>query len=549
MGCRRAVGCRRCGGVAVRRPSGSRVSRQPPSWTARWWARHTRARLARSVGPPWSQWRRWWASHQARGPVAVGQDTAAVADGQGGALGGLDDPAGPADLQRLGGRTPEDRGEQGRRGPQPGRQPVGPRSPAAGVPAGGWIGCPVSGRGLLVVLGAGVVAGVVLARVWRVTRTRVTAPSQASRWQASGSSGPGPADLPTQPHRAAEEAVQVHGDRQLGADPTGLGEPAALQAAAGQLGQGIGAALAAAAGVLGVGGAGQRLQRGQQGLAGLGLQQPVDGDHALPGRGQPQPSPLLAPLGQRSAPSGSATSRRWPRTRRSRGGSSRRAASTSTGSASAVTWSGRSWVPWASTWAWATEMRPVGQGLGGGGQRAAEQGPGGPDTPRGGAGTHAQPAPQPAAVEPTCWPCRPRRRPRASTAASSLSQWPSRRSTSPRSTRTRSARTRRPGRPGPGRPARPRPRRVPPAVPGRRPSCRVECCVRVHSGNLSTPTPNASTKHHDLGTTSLPPGPGTPSGGGTGPQRAGARLSTGNRSVKNSLVHWCDAIPDSYADT
>jgi hypothetical protein len=46
---------------------GPRVSCQPPSWTARWWARHTRARLVRSVGPPWSQCRRWWASHQVRG--------------------------------------------------------------------------------------------------------------------------------------------------------------------------------------------------------------------------------------------------------------------------------------------------------------------------------------------------------------------------------------------------------------------------------------------------------------------------------------------------
>ena len=36
-------------------------------------------------------------------PVTVGEDTAAVADGQGGPLGGLDDPGGPPDLQWLGG--------------------------------------------------------------------------------------------------------------------------------------------------------------------------------------------------------------------------------------------------------------------------------------------------------------------------------------------------------------------------------------------------------------------------------------------------------------
>ena len=33
-----------------------------------------------------------------QGPLAVGEDTAAVADGQGGALGGVDDPGGPPDL-------------------------------------------------------------------------------------------------------------------------------------------------------------------------------------------------------------------------------------------------------------------------------------------------------------------------------------------------------------------------------------------------------------------------------------------------------------------
>jgi len=60
----------------------------------------------------------------------------------------------------------------------------------------------------------------------------------------------------------------------------------------------------------------------------------------------------------RSAPSGSATRHRWPRTRRSRGGSSPAAASTNTGSAATVTCSGNSWEPWASTRAWATESSP-----------------------------------------------------------------------------------------------------------------------------------------------------------------------------------------------
>jgi hypothetical protein len=60
-----------------------------------------------------------------------------------------------------------------------------------------------------------------------------------------------------------------------------------------------------------------------------------------------------------AAVSGSITSRSWATARRSRGGSSRRAAATSPGSASAVTWAGRSWVPAASTPAWAAESWPA----------------------------------------------------------------------------------------------------------------------------------------------------------------------------------------------
>ena len=70
-----------------------------------------------------------------------------------------------------------------------------------------------------------------------------------------------------------------------------------LQVAAGQLGEGIGPALITTPGVGGVGGAGQRLQRGQHDLAGLRLQQPLEGDHPLQGGGQPQPPATMAPLG------------------------------------------------------------------------------------------------------------------------------------------------------------------------------------------------------------------------------------------------------------
>ena len=34
----------------------------PPSWTARWWRRHSRTRLPRLVGPPSAQCVMWWAS-------------------------------------------------------------------------------------------------------------------------------------------------------------------------------------------------------------------------------------------------------------------------------------------------------------------------------------------------------------------------------------------------------------------------------------------------------------------------------------------------------
>ena len=73
-----------------------------------------------------------------QGPLAVGEDTAAVADGQSGALAGLDDPGGPSDLQGLGGGAAKGRWEQPLGGPELFVQPVGP----AGVVG---LGC-VSGR-------------------------------------------------------------------------------------------------------------------------------------------------------------------------------------------------------------------------------------------------------------------------------------------------------------------------------------------------------------------------------------------------------------------
>jgi hypothetical protein len=109
--------------------------------------------------------------------------------------------------------------------------------------------------------------------------------------------GSGPAPIPTNGPWAAQEAVQVHGDQQLRADPTTLGELAGFQVAAGQLGQGVGATLAGATGVLGAGGAGEGVQGGQQGLAGLGVELALEGDHALDGRGQPQPASVMTLVG------------------------------------------------------------------------------------------------------------------------------------------------------------------------------------------------------------------------------------------------------------
>ena len=57
-----------------------------------------------------------------QGPVTVGEHAAAVPHGQSRALGGGDDPAGPADVQGLAGGAAQDQGQQGRRCSQLGRQ-------------------------------------------------------------------------------------------------------------------------------------------------------------------------------------------------------------------------------------------------------------------------------------------------------------------------------------------------------------------------------------------------------------------------------------------
>jgi hypothetical protein len=201
-----------------------------------------------------------------QGPLAVGEHTAPVAHRQGDPLGAGHDPAGPPDLQRLAGGTPEGPGQAGCRGPQPARQPPG----AAGVP-GGWPRLPA------LVVGAVIIGG--LAGDQHPGDRAVTGQPPAPL----GRQRPEPAKLTGHRPRVAEQTVQVHHHRQLGPRPTGLGQLTGFQGPAGQLGQGVGGPLATAAGVVGAAGAGQRLQGHHEGLAGFGLQRPVDHDHALEG--------------------------------------------------------------------------------------------------------------------------------------------------------------------------------------------------------------------------------------------------------------------------
>ena len=133
----------------------------------------------------------------------------------------------------------------------------------------------------------------------------------------SGPAGRTPRMLP-----GGREAVQVHGDGQLGRTRP-MGAAAALKGPAGQLGQGISPALATATRCRRWG-VGQRLQ------AASGLW-PASGSHS------PSTATMASQVGPATPPAslprlvggvgavGSATSWRWPRTRRSRGGSSRRA--------------------------------------------------------------------------------------------------------------------------------------------------------------------------------------------------------------------------------
>src|SRR5215207_4186454 len=334
-----------------------------------------------------------------QGPFTVGEDTAPVPDGQGGALAGLDDPGGPADLQGWVGA--------------PGRwSPLRSGAWGGGAPRGWWgggggwvLGSEAAGGGSSpwMSLGAGLVGPWSVLGSWpgwwlggwRGTRTRVTAPSQASRRQACGSSGPAqptsPPTVPGWPRRLSRSTVTVSWGR---TPPAWGSRPASRWRRASSVRASAWRWLPLRASVASAG-------RANDSKAAMSC---------WPASGSSSPSTATMPstvgashrprrawrrARSRSVPSGWASWSRWPRSRRSRGGSSRRAASTSTASASTVTWSGRGWVPAATTWAWATDSSPSVRAWAVAVNGSAEQGPGRPDGAGGGAGAQVEPVAEP----------------------------------------------------------------------------------------------------------------------------------------------------------
>jgi hypothetical protein len=236
-------------------------------------------------------------------------------------------------------------------------------------------------------------------------RIRLPGVGRGARWAGAVTSQPptglgcqwfGPAKLTPHSAGTAQQAVEVDDHGQLGPHPTHLGELAALQVAAGQLTEGISAALVTATLVLGAVGAGQRLQGGQDDVAGLGLQQPLEGDHARKGRGQPPSPPPMAALAVAVGAVGIGDllqmakhppQPRWihapGRLQQHRLGLGGDLGGQVTGAMGQRAGMGHRDLPGR-------------KGGGGASQRTPEQGPGGPDRAGGGAGAHLQPVAQPA---------------------------------------------------------------------------------------------------------------------------------------------------------
>jgi hypothetical protein len=83
------------------------------------------------------------------GLITIGEDTTAVTDNQGAALGGGHDPGRSADLQGPGGGATQDPGEPGQGGSQPRRQVrrLGPVANRRGrIPGPGCSGLPLAAR-------------------------------------------------------------------------------------------------------------------------------------------------------------------------------------------------------------------------------------------------------------------------------------------------------------------------------------------------------------------------------------------------------------------
>ena len=146
-------------------------------------------------------------------PITTREDTTPVPHRQGGALGRLHHPGAAADVQGLTAGPAQGRRQPGHGRPQLLLQPPGPPGPALILGSwstlGSWSARQPSGS----------MVG------WRLTSTRVTAPSQASRRHAAGANGPAhpasPPRPPGWPRRLSRSTVTSS----WGRTPPALGNP------------------------------------------------------------------------------------------------------------------------------------------------------------------------------------------------------------------------------------------------------------------------------------------------------------------------------------
>jgi hypothetical protein len=180
-----------------------------------------------------------------QGPVAGGEDTAAVTHGQGDPLAGLDDPAGPPHLQRLGRGTTQHRGEPLGRGPEL----LGQASWAVGVVvamAAGMVAAVVATEVVLALVVLEVVVAVVVIEVVVAVVAGGVVEGDGGVGGLAGDQDPGHRPVAGQPPTplrgqrpqlgvaaqpgVALEAVQVDQHRQLRAHPPVWGSRPASRA-------------------------------------------------------------------------------------------------------------------------------------------------------------------------------------------------------------------------------------------------------------------------------------------------------------------------------